>query len=77
QVDAALMARIASTLPEMKDIRTQGRDLIATDDAAVVQLVKPAQVWVTFLHEGAAFKNTFGYFTYPEGSPPKSPAEVE
>jgi len=77
QVDAALMARIASSLPEMKDIRTQGRDLIASDDAAVIQLVKPAQVWVTFLHEGAAFKNTFGYFTYPEGKPPQSPAEIE
>ena len=76
-VDAALMARIASTLPEMKDIRTQSRDLIASDDAAVALLVKPAEVWVTFLHEGAAFRNVFGYFTYPEGRPPTSPAEID
>ncbi len=76
-VEAALMARIASTLPEMKDIRTQSRDLIASDDAAVALLVKPAEVWVTFLHEGAAYRNVFGYFTYPEGRPPTSTAEID
>ena len=76
-VDAALMTRIAITLPERSDIRTQGRQLIVGEDAAVVHLLKPAEVWITFLHEGAAAKNAFGYFTYPEGQPPKSPSEIE
>ncbi len=77
KVEAALMARIASTLPEQKDIRTQSQNLIASDDAATVQLVKAADVWITFLHEGAGNRNVFGYFTYPEGSPPQSPADIE
>ena len=76
-VDAALMARIASTLPEQKDIRTQSQNLIASDDAATVQLIKAADVWVTFLHEGAGNRNVFGYFTYPEGSPPQSAADID
>jgi LruC domain-containing protein len=76
-VDAALMKRIADTLPEQKDIRTQSQNLIADDDSAVVQLVKPADVWVTFLHEGAAARNVFGYFTYPEGQPPQSAAAID
>jgi len=76
-VDAALMKRIADTLPEQKDIRTQSQNLIADDDSAVVQLIKPADVWLTFLHEGAAAKNVFGYFTYPEGQPPQSAAAID
>ena len=76
-VDAALMKRIADTLPEQKDIRTQSQNLIADDDSAVVQLIKPADVWLTFLHEGAAAKNVFGYFTYPEGQPPRSADAID
>ena len=76
-VDAALMERIAISVPERTDIRTLGQNLIANDDSAVVRIVDDADVWVTFLHEGAGHKNVFGYFTYPEGKPPASPEEVE
>jgi LruC domain-containing protein len=76
-VSAELMKRIAITLPESKDIRTQSANLIASDDSAVVRLIEPADVWMTFLHEGAGNTNAFGYFTYPEGSPPKSVQDIE
>lgn len=36
-----------------------------------------AQVEVTFLHEGAGFKNTLGYYTYHIDNPPRSVEELE
>lgn len=40
-------------------------------------LERDAQVEVTFLHEGAGFKNTLGYYTYPSSNPPRSIAELK
>ena len=76
-VDAALMARIAEELPEGKDLRKTARNLVAAEDAAVLHLVEDTEVWITFLHEGTNRHNSFGYFTYEDGRPPKDPTEVE
>ena len=40
-------------------------------------LESDAQVEVTFLHEGAGFKNTLGYYTYNISSPPSSIDELD
>ncbi len=76
-VDAALLARISDDLPEGKDLRKTARNLVAAENAAVVHLTKESDVWITFLHEGTDRKNSFGYFTYEDGRPPKGPEEVE
>ena len=77
-VSATLMDRIALTLPEGKDVRKTGsHSLIADSDASTLHLVKDADVWVTFLHEGAGYKNAFGYYAYPENDPPQSRDEVD
>jgi len=76
-VDATLMARIAEALPERRDLRNEPRNLVSQENSAVVHLTKPATVTVTFLHEGTDRRNSFGYFAYPEGSPPKHQSEVQ
>jgi len=40
-------------------------------------LENDAQVEVTFLHEGAGFKNTLGYYTYHISNPPNSIADLD
>ncbi len=35
-----------------------------------------ADVWVTFIHEGAGYRNSFGYFTYQNNEPPASAASL-
>lgn len=70
-VSADLMERIALTVPERKDIRTTATNaLIADSESSTLNLTKDADIWMTFLHEGAGYMNSIGYYAYPANSPP-------
>ncbi|MEE8059061.1 MAG: LruC domain-containing protein [Pseudomonadales bacterium] len=64
--------RINSALPE-----SHVNEAFLTDDAgANIHLSEEAEVFITFIHEGAGYKNSFGYFTYDKNNPPATPLEV-
>ena len=65
--------RIANALPE-----SEVNELFLVDDQqANIHLEEEAEVFITFLHEGAGYKNSFGYFTFDNSNPPTSSAEVD
>lgn len=65
-------ARINNALPE-----AHVNEAFLTDDAgANIHLVEEAEVFITFIHEGAGYRNSFGYFTYDRENPPTSPDQV-
>lgn len=64
--------RINNALPE-----SAINEAFLTDDAgSTISLTQEAEVFVTFIHEGAGYKNSFGYFTFDPNNPPQSAAEV-
>lgn len=74
---ADLMTKVRYTLPEGRDIRQNAQGLIPdTDDKSNVVFKEDAEVWVTFLSEGAGYLNSVGFFTYDPASPPRTPQEV-
>ena len=75
---ADLASRIAFLLPEGKDIRTNAQGLIPdTDDKTNVRFKEDAEVWVTFVTEGAGYRNAVGYFMYDPANPPTKVADVK
>ncbi len=72
----AFLNRIAAALPERRDIRKTNPHLITDDFGANVHLNKAADLYVTFLHEGAGYKNSFGFFTFPDGQIPQTKYHV-
>lgn len=65
--------RINNALPEAKI-----NEAFLTDDSgSTLSLIEDAEVFVTFIHEGAGYRNAFGYFSYPTGNPPTSREEVD
>jgi hypothetical protein len=76
-VSAELMDRINLALPERRDVREAGVSLITDDAGGNITMREEGDVYVTFLHEGAGFKNSFGYIAYPANDPPASPADAE
>lgn len=72
----AFLNRISAALPERRDIRTTNPHLITDDFGANVHLTKPADIYVTFLHEGAGYKNAFGFFTFPDDRIPQTKYDV-
>lgn len=69
---AEFFDRIANALPE-----SHVNEAFMTDDAGSnITMREEGEVFVTFIHEGAGYKNSFGYFTYDANNPPQSPSEV-
>ncbi|RLT96785.1 LruC domain-containing protein [Ketobacter sp.] len=65
-------ARINNALPEARV-----NEAFMTDDAGSnITLKEEGEVFVTFIHEGAGYKNAFGYFTFDKNNPPTSAAQV-
>lgn len=72
QYDAAFFDRIANALPEAK----VNEAFLTGDAGANITLVEDGEVYITFIHEGAGYKNSFGYFTYDAANPPASIHDV-
>jgi len=73
EYNAEFFARINNALPE-----SQVNEAFMTDDAgATISLSEEAEVFVTFIHEGAGYRNSFGYFTFDPDNPPLTPADVQ
>ena len=65
--------RINNALPE----RELNEAFITDDNGSTIHLTEQAEVFVTFVHEGAGYKNSFGFFTFDRDNPPTSPEEVQ
>lgn len=75
---ADLLAKVRYTLPEGRDIRLNAQGLIPdSDDKTNLRFSEDAEVWVTFVAEGAGYRNSVGFFTYDPARPPATPAEVQ
>jgi LruC domain-containing protein len=72
-VDAGLLSAINNSLPEMQKVNRAYLDPKLSLDMPVV---KDAFITITFISEGAFFKNSLGYYTYPLNNPPKSADEI-
>lgn len=65
--------RIANALPESH----VNEAFITGDAGSTIHLQEEGEVFITFIHEGAGYKNSFGYFVYDPENPPATAADVE
>ncbi|GLS24791.1 LruC domain-containing protein [Marinibactrum halimedae] len=66
-------SRINNALPE----REVNEAFLTDDEGANITLNQEAEVFVTFIHEGAGYRNSFGYFTFDKENPPTSKEEID
>lgn len=71
-VDATLLNDINATLPERVNITTKKPAYFASTNEHNLSLTEECDVWVTFVHEGANWKNVLGFYTYNKNTPPTS-----
>ncbi len=72
-----LMANISEMFPERLDVRNVHDDLFSETAMLSIHVTEETPVYVSFIDEGAGWRNTFGYYTYPEDNPPQSIDEIE
>ncbi|MCB1179302.1 MAG: LruC domain-containing protein, partial [Leptospiraceae bacterium] len=76
-VSPQLIEDVNYALPERGDLRNTHPEYLLNGVSTNIKLDQEADVWVTFLHEGAGYKNSFGYFTYTDGNIPTDVNQIE
>lgn len=76
-LDGSLLADIDASLPESRPVPQFHPDYLANGNETNIILGDTADVWITFVHEGAGYRNVLGYYTYPQGSPPATTEEID
>lgn len=76
-IDAGLLATLNASLPENAPVPDAHPQYLADGNDTDVVLTDEADVWVTFVHEGAGWSNALGYYTYDASAPPQSAAEID
>lgn len=67
---------VANSLPESQPVPTFHPEYIAQGTETNTVLVEDCEIWVTFVHEGAGYRNTLGYYTYPSNMAPAEAAQL-
>lgn len=70
------LRRVNATLPEHFSLAQTNPNLLNPTNQPNLKIDEAAQVWITFVHEGAGFKNALGFHSYPSGTPPQTTAQV-
>jgi len=72
-----LMGNISEMFPERKDVRKMHEDLFSETAILNIHVKEETPVYVSFIDEGAGWRNTFGYYAYPADHPPQSIDDLE
>jgi len=75
-ISAAFLQRVNSTLPESVPLYNSHPDYFNSNIQPNLKLDEPCDVWITFLTEGASYKNAMGFFTYQQGHEPTSVNDI-
>jgi len=76
-IDASMIADINATLPERIALPVSHPQYFASANVQNMILNEACNVWVTFVHEGAGYRNVLGFYTYPVDNPPASTADLD
>jgi len=71
-ISAQLLEYINASLPEKQPVPEYHPTYLANGKKTTLDIIESADVWITFVHEGAGFRNAIGYYTYDTDSPPQS-----
>lgn len=69
-ISQATLDLISNSLPEQYPVPTYNPQYLSSGYDTDVILDQAADVWVTFISEGAGYTNTLGYYTYNINNPP-------
>lgn len=76
EISQNLLEIVAASLPERAPVPENNPEYLATSAETNIELRQDADVWVTFVDEGAGYRNVLGYYTYPIDNPPNSVEDI-
>ncbi|RYZ97315.1 MAG: LruC domain-containing protein [Sphingobacteriaceae bacterium] len=76
-VDAGLLSNINASLPESEPLTETHPEYLANGIPSDLRIVKESDVWITYVSEGASYRNSLAYFTYQTGKAPKKISDID
>jgi LruC domain-containing protein len=76
-ISADFLKDINNTLPEQLSLPESHPEYFSEMYDHNIRLVETCDVWVTFVTEGAGYKNVLGFYTYPTDAPPQTPGDID
>lgn len=77
KLSSDFLGRINASLPESKRLPDSHPDYLVDGNEADIKVMEKADVWVTFVHEGAGYMNMLAYYVYDQNSPPQSINDIK
>ena len=71
-ISSTLLEYINASLPESLPVPQYHPSYLANGKRTTLDIIETADVWLTFVHEGAGWTNAIGFYTYPTDTPPQS-----
>ncbi len=76
-VSSELLSFINASLPEGQPVPVAHPRYLAEEAESNLIVEEQADVWMTFVHEGAGYRNVLAYYTYPTGSAPATADDLD
>ncbi len=77
-VPAGFLTKVNDALPERVSVPdNKPHYLYPANQFNAVIINETADLWITFVHEGAGHKNVFGFYTFDINNPPQSPDDID
>lgn len=66
-----------ASLPERAPVPTYNPQYLASSNQLDVVVTDMSDIWVTFVHEGAGYRNALAYYTFDTDNPPATAADID
>jgi LruC domain-containing protein len=76
-IGADMLASINVSLPETKSVALLHPQYISAGAASDIVITEKSDVWLTFIYEGAGYRNSLGYYKYPTNKPPATMQDID
>jgi len=76
-VSQVVLDLINNNLPEGQPVPDYNPQYISEGNSSNIDVEEVADVWITFIHEGAGYRNALGYYTYPTSNPPSNVSDID
>lgn len=76
-IDRQFLNDVNNTLPERVWLTQSHPQYFSLDYDHNLHLSEACDVWVTFVSEGAGYRNVLGFYTYTTGNAPQSPSDID
>lgn len=75
-ISNSLLSFANTTLPEIEDLTVSHPELFTSSAIADITITQPSEVFITFVTQNGANKNSIAFYTYPTNNPPSTAKDI-